>query len=267
MIQPGATRIGYKITEYSAENNSLGFSCGDGFTQPTGGCLADPVCSGEIALATVAACVSGARRGGRAGRMQVSRSLGDHVTNGQPLQNWTWLCAHYYPNLQLVQGSPLTTNDYVQVQGIGELVRAPMRGWQHQHGHELSVGCDQSFRSERPDHRRPGARHQRWRSVTPGGACNGLMRAPPSAGCRKTGWSESRCRSTPPVLAIPNVTIAEGSALTFTNNATASTNAEALLTDFESFASGTSGGTVLFRNPNFSGPTAVFWMPRPTRPP
>jgi hypothetical protein len=63
----------------------------------------------------------------------------------------------------------------------------------------------------------------------------------------------------PPILAaIPKVTIVEGSALTFTNNATASTNAEVLLADFESFASGTSGGTVLFRNPNFASPTSSF---------
>ena len=35
-------------TEYSAENNSIGYSCGDSWTQPTGGCIFDPVCAGEV---------------------------------------------------------------------------------------------------------------------------------------------------------------------------------------------------------------------------
>src|SRR6185503_3072736 len=30
------------LTEYSSENNQLGMACGDGFTAPSGGCLADP---------------------------------------------------------------------------------------------------------------------------------------------------------------------------------------------------------------------------------
>ncbi len=34
-------------TEYSSENNQMGFPCGDGFTAPTDGCLYDPICVGK----------------------------------------------------------------------------------------------------------------------------------------------------------------------------------------------------------------------------
>src|SRR5439155_19004359 len=49
MINSTAT-IPRGLTEYSAENNSLANSCGDGFTEPntTGPvCIYDPVCAGE----------------------------------------------------------------------------------------------------------------------------------------------------------------------------------------------------------------------------
>jgi hypothetical protein len=129
MIQPGATRIGYKITEYSAENNSLEFSCGDGFTQPTGGCIADPVCSGEDRFGHGRGmCQWGTAKWATGLKFPGNNFSNTTMTNGQPKQDWTWICAHYYPNLQLVQGSPLTTNDYVQVQGIANApcANAPM---------------------------------------------------------------------------------------------------------------------------------------------
>jgi hypothetical protein len=31
------------------------------------------------------------------GRRMQNRVTGDSVTNGLPLQNWVWLCEHYYP--------------------------------------------------------------------------------------------------------------------------------------------------------------------------
>jgi len=54
MSQPGVACIGFKITEYSAENNALDSGgvplnpCGDGFTgNTTDTCISDPVCTGE----------------------------------------------------------------------------------------------------------------------------------------------------------------------------------------------------------------------------
>ena len=52
------------LTEYSAENNSLGSSCGDGFASPAGSCLSDPVCAGSLGMGMDAACASGVRLDG-----------------------------------------------------------------------------------------------------------------------------------------------------------------------------------------------------------
>ena len=63
----------------------------------------------------------------------------------------------------------------------------------------------------------------------------------------------------PPVLApITNRVVNEGSLLTFAASAVASADAETLVTDFEGFASGTGSGSVLFRQPTFSGSTSAF---------
>ena len=259
MIQPGATRIGYKITEYSAENNSLGFSCGDGFTQPNSGCIADPVCAGETRFGHGRGmCQWGTARWASGRRMQ-GRVTGDSVTNGLPLQNWVWLCEHYYPDLQLVQGSPLTTNDYVQVQGIANVsvrqcadgsistgTNCPLVATKASGANGLIIGGPVRVTSD-------GVGYTWWRVQ--------WFDASATIGWVPENWLERIAAplNTPPVLApIPNFTITEGLLFTFTNTATASSNAEVLLTDFESYASGTSSGTVLFRQPTFSGSPSGF---------
>ena len=259
MIQPGATRIGFKLTEYSAENNQLGMACGDGFTAPTGGCLADPVCAGETEFGHGRGmCQWGTARWASGRRMQ-NRVTGDSVTNGLPLQNWIWLCEHYYPTLQLVQGSPLAVNDYVQVQGSASLAvrqcadgsistgtNCPLITTKATGANGIIIGGPVRVTSD-------GVGYTWWRVQ--------WFDASATIGWVPENWLERIASpfNTPPVLAvISNKTINEGSLLTFTNSATASTNADVLVTDFEAFASGTSSGTVLFRNPNFSGSTAAF---------
>lgn len=259
MIQPGATRIGYKITEYSAENNQLGMACGDGFTAPTGGCLADPVCTGETEFGHGRGmCQWGTARWASGRRMQ-NRVTSDSVTNGYPLQNWIWLCEHYYPNLQLVQGSPLTTNDYVQVQGIASVAvrqcadgsissgtNCPLITTKASGANGIIIGGPVRVTSD-------GVGYTWWRVQ--------WFDASATIGWVPENWLERIAEplNVPPVLApISNYAITEDTLLTFTNTTTASTNAEVLLTDFESFASGTSSGTVLFRAPNFSGSTSAF---------
>jgi hypothetical protein len=121
MFKPGATRVGFKITEYSAENNQLGQACGDGYTAPNGGCLYDPVCTGESELGHGhGMCQWGTARWASGRRMQ-NRVTSDSVTNGYPLQNWIWLCEHYYPDLVLAQGAPLAIGDDVKVLGTASL--------------------------------------------------------------------------------------------------------------------------------------------------
>ena len=259
MIQPGATRIGFKLTEYSAENNQLGMACGDGFTAPTGGCLADAVCTGETEFGHGRGmCQWGTARWASGRRMQ-NRVTGDSVTNGLPLQNWIWLCEHYYPTLQLVQGSPLAVNDFVQVQGSASLAvrqcadgsisngtNCPLVTTKSTGANGVIIGGPVRVTSD-------GVGYTWWRVQ--------WFDATSTIGWVPENWLERIAAplNTPPVLAvISNKTINEGALLTFTNSATATTNADALVTDFEAFASGTSSGTVLLRNPNFSGSTAAF---------
>ena len=100
-------------TEYSAENNSLGYSCGDGYTQPTGGCLYDPVCSGEARYGHGRGlCQWGSARWAT-GRKMAGRTSGDTTPNGYPQQDWTWIVQHYYPDYVLVKGVPLVIGDDV----------------------------------------------------------------------------------------------------------------------------------------------------------
>lgn len=264
MIQPGATRIGFKITEYSAENNSLGFSCGDGFTQPTGGCLADPVCTGEIRFGHGRGlCQWGTARWATGRRMQ-NRQTSDSVTNGYPIQNWVWLLEHYYPHLQLVEGAPLALNDYVQVQGTVSLAvrecgdgsisggtNCPLVTTKNSGANGLIIGGPVRVTGD-------GIGYTWWRVQ--------WFDASNTIGWVPENWLERIAPplNTPPVLAsIPNYAITEGVTFSFTNSATASADAEVLLTDFETFANGTSTGTVLFRAPNFSGSTLSFLDPTP----
>jgi hypothetical protein len=264
MIEPGTTRIGFKITEYSAENNSLGFSCGDGFTQPTGGCIADPVCTGQARYGHGRGlCQWGTARWATGRRMQ-NRQTSDSVTNGYPIQNWVWLLEHYYPNLQLVEGAPLALNDYVQVQGTVSLAvrecpdgsissgtNCPLITTKTSGANGLIIGGPVRITGD-------GIGYTWWRVQ--------WFDTNNTIGWVPENWLERIAPplNTPPVLApIPNFTITEGVPFSFTNSATASADAEVLLTDFETFANGTSTGTVLFRAPNLSGSTLSFLDPTP----
>jgi hypothetical protein len=105
------------LTEYSAENNQLGMPCGDGYTAPSGGCLADPVCSGEPENGHGRGmCQWGSIRW--ASGLKLPAHNNDGSTNGQPRQDWRWILEHYYPNLRLVQASPLGLGDPVRVIGV-----------------------------------------------------------------------------------------------------------------------------------------------------
>jgi hypothetical protein len=264
MNQPGAARIGFKLTEYSAENNSLGFACGDGYTQPNSGCLYDPVCTGETRFGHGRGmCQWGTARWATGRRMQ-SRVTSDSVTNNFPLQDWVWLCEHYFPELELVQGSPLMVNDYVQVLGTSSLtVRRCADG-----GIGSGTGCPQI-------------------GTKPSGATGVIVGGPVRItgddvgytwwqvqwfdGNATLGWSPENWLerigqppAVPPVLApIADVTIDEGVLFGFTNSATAPAEAVAVISDFEGFADGTANGTVLFRAPSFSGSTGGFLDPSP----
>ena len=106
------------LTEYSAENNQLGMACGDGYTAPLGGCLADPVCTGEAEFGHGRGlCQWGSARWAT-GLKFPNRSTSDNTTtNGHPRQSWEWILNHYYPNLRLVRATPLAVNDPVRVVG------------------------------------------------------------------------------------------------------------------------------------------------------
>jgi hypothetical protein len=104
------------LTEYSAENNQLGMPCGDGYTAPTGGCLADPVCTGEPESGHGRGmCQWGSIRW--ASGLKIPGHNYDGSTNGQPRRDWQWILNHYYPNLRLIQGGPLGVDDPVRVIG------------------------------------------------------------------------------------------------------------------------------------------------------
>ena len=103
------------LTEYSAENNSLGLDCGDGFAAPVVGCLADPVCTGESRNGHGRGmCQWGSARWAT-GLKFPGNSTRDHTTlNGFSRQDWVWILRHYYPQLRLVPGAPLLLGDAVK---------------------------------------------------------------------------------------------------------------------------------------------------------
>ena len=106
------------LTEYSAENNQLGMPCGDGYTAPTGGCLADPVCTGESEFGHGRGlCQWGSARWATGLKFPNGSTSDNTTTNGHPRQDWEWILNHYYPNLRLVRAAPLALNNPVRVIG------------------------------------------------------------------------------------------------------------------------------------------------------
>ncbi|MGZ5567205.1 MAG: carboxypeptidase regulatory-like domain-containing protein, partial [Limisphaerales bacterium] len=89
-------------TEYSAENNSLGKPCGDGFAEPTSGCLYDPICAGHD------------RSGHGRGMCQRGTERWGGGGNGYPVRDWLWMIGHYYSSLTLVRGTELLIGDNIQ---------------------------------------------------------------------------------------------------------------------------------------------------------
>ncbi len=101
-------------TEYSAENNQLGASCGDGFTAPTGGCLYDPVCAGETTYGHGRGMCQWGTARWATGRRMAGRTTSDATPNGYPRRSWTWIVQHYYPTLSFVKGASLVVGDDVK---------------------------------------------------------------------------------------------------------------------------------------------------------
>jgi hypothetical protein len=107
------------LTEYSAENNQLNMPCGDGFTAPTGGCLADPVCSGEPENGHGRGmCQWGSIRWASGLKLPGPNHTNDGSVTSYPRQDWVWILNHYYPNLRLIQAAPLELGDPVRVIGV-----------------------------------------------------------------------------------------------------------------------------------------------------
>ncbi len=117
MISGGAVAT----TEYSAENNSLANSCGDGFTEPstTGPvCIFDPVCTGETRNGHGRGMCQWGSAKWATGLKFPGNSTSDHTTlNAYPRRDWTWICRHYYPTLTLVKGAALAIGDDIKAVG------------------------------------------------------------------------------------------------------------------------------------------------------
>jgi hypothetical protein len=263
MVPPGAQRITFKLTEYSAENNALNpdgpiAPCGDGYTGNTvSTCIADPVCAGEMRFGHGRGmCQWGSARWATGFRF-ANRSTADQSPNGQPQRDWIWIAEHYYPSLQLVQAAPLVVNDFVKVLGTNSLTVRECAGG----GISSGVNCPQI-------------------TTKPSGATGVIVGGPvhvttdgfgytwwrvqwhdsgPTIGWSPENWLERTPEppNVPPVLApIPNMAVDEGTLLTFTNTAAASENTDIFITDFEGFGNNTDNGTVMFRQPSFSGSTS-----------
>jgi hypothetical protein len=112
-------------TEYSAENNQFGSTCGDGFTAPTGGCMYDPVCSGESTFGHGRGMCQWGTARWATGRRMAGRSSGDATPNGYSRRDWMWIVRHYYPALTLVKGQPLLLGDDVQARRSLEVRACP----------------------------------------------------------------------------------------------------------------------------------------------
>jgi hypothetical protein len=321
-------------TEYSSQNNSLGFSCGDGWTQPTGGCIFDPVCLGK------------ARYGHGRGMCQYGTYYWSIGTAGYPLRDWKWIVQHYFPTYTLVKGAPLLIGDDIRAMetvnvnlcaggGItngancpllaalpanttGTIVDGPQQiltdgkgftwykvqwndashtlGWAKENFIERVFSSPTAPASLTATAAATNRINLAW-TDTAGAVASGfyLERALASAGPwvglntlaagvtnhantnlypgstwyyrvraynagGKSAYSNvasATTSNTPPVLAlIPNRTITENTALTFTNSASAPDFVQ-LITDFESFTTDTTNGLPLFRNPRYSASTSA----------
>lgn len=111
------------LTEYSSENNSITLACGDGFTAPTGGCIYDPVCSGERRFGHGRGmCQWGSVKWATGLKFPTNSFSNTTATNGFSRRDWIWILQHYYPNLQLVQGAALVAGDEIKVIGTNSLI-------------------------------------------------------------------------------------------------------------------------------------------------
>lgn len=253
MTPSSGGRIPYKLTEYSAENNQLGKPCGDGFTAPYGSCVADEVCTGETQFGHGRGMCQWGTARWASGRKMSNRQTSDATTNGFPLRDWIWICHHYYPELHLAEGAPLSTNDYVQVQGTTT----------------LSVRKDANDGIS-------GGLNSRLINVK-SNAANGMVIGGPvritSDGMgytwwqvrwfdtnRTVGWSPENWleRTTPPwnapplLAPLPVITANEGDTIKLTNHFVATANTETILNNFESYSNGT---TLVATQPSVTGST------------
>lgn len=254
VMSDNGSRIARGLTEYSAENNSLGSACGDGYTAPTGTCLHDPVCSGETRYGHGRGlCQWGSARWAT-GLKFPNRSTADHSTaNGYPAQSWTWILQHYYPNLQLTQGTPLAAGDPVKVAGTSSLTvrmeadggiangaNSPALGGQSAGKTGVIIGGPVQVLSD-------GFGFTWWKIEWNDGL----------TGWSAENWLERTVLEHPLLEPIADQIIDEGQPLNFLIPTTLS-DSSASLADFESSAASPANGSVLFRAPNFSGSTSGF---------
>jgi hypothetical protein len=259
MLPPGATRIGYKHTEYSAENNALGLTCGDGFTGNSGGCITDAVCGGEARYGHGRGlCQWGSAKWATGLKFPGnSFPLNGSTTNGQPRQDWMWILSHYFPALELVQGTPLVPGDFVQVFGTSSLPVRECPGGTITNGNACALLATKASGAT-------GTLLAGPVQVTSDGFGYTWYRVQWNDATSTLGWSPENWleRATPPAVTPPvllpltNRVVTEGQLLTFTASALAPTTMEMPITDFEPFASDTANGTVLFRAPTYSGSTS-----------
>lgn len=111
--------VGFKLTEYSAENNGLGTTCGDGFVGNAGTCRADPVCGG-LGLTRNGhgrgLCQTGSARWAT-GWYRVLSNPGSPHPYGT--RTWQAILTHYYPTLSLRTATPLALHDGVELWNPG----------------------------------------------------------------------------------------------------------------------------------------------------
>lgn len=260
MIRSGSARVDFKLTEYSAENNALGLACGDGFTSPVDGCLADSICSGETRFGHGRGmCQWGSARWATGLKMEGRRfPLDGRTPSGFPKRDWVWILEHYYPDLTLAQGSALQIGDKVRVEGTTSLAVRECDGG----GIAEGVECPQQNRMSAGT---TGVIVDGPRFVSRDGRGHTWWRIRWADTEETIGWSAenwldrvvSRVPGPPVLGALPDRVVREGERLEFDVPATAD-RGEIRLVDLETdtLADGDSG--VLFRTPRFSGTTDGF---------